>query len=261
MDFNDQPSASRQISWKLIAIIAGGIVLAGLIVGGVMYFTHPSGQETSSRSAPASIFGKPSGTASDACAGTPNADACRIAKAKDLAITSKKSDGCDALKDADKDDCLWSVARVAQDVAICAKIHEKDFVARCTDERFASLAITASNSVLCDKIQDEQTKEACKTVIASEKSFSCEKTDTDCELSRIMKSANLAQDADVCNILDPKRGVLCKTSVLVNDPDRDGLDSTQEIVVYHTDPRKADTDGDGYSDGAEVKSGHDPLKK
>lgn len=43
------------------------------------------------------------------------------------------------------------------------------------------------------------------------------------------------------------------------DPDQDGL-SSQEEKLYGTDPDKADTDGDGYSDGAEVKSGYNPLK-
>ena len=43
------------------------------------------------------------------------------------------------------------------------------------------------------------------------------------------------------------------------DSDQDGL-SDEEEKIYHTDPYKADTDGDGYSDGAEVASGYDPLK-
>lgn len=43
------------------------------------------------------------------------------------------------------------------------------------------------------------------------------------------------------------------------DSDQDGL-SNQEEKLYGTDPDKADTDGDGYSDGAEIKSGYDPLK-
>lgn len=44
------------------------------------------------------------------------------------------------------------------------------------------------------------------------------------------------------------------------DSDQDGL-SNEEERLYKTDPQKRDTDGDGYSDGVEVKSGYDPLKK
>lgn len=45
------------------------------------------------------------------------------------------------------------------------------------------------------------------------------------------------------------------------DSDNDGLKDWQEIQLYHTDPCKADTDGDGYSDGEEIASGYDPTKK
>jgi hypothetical protein len=44
------------------------------------------------------------------------------------------------------------------------------------------------------------------------------------------------------------------------DFDQDGL-SNEEEKIYKTDEKQKDTDGDGYSDGAEVKSGYDPLKK
>ena len=42
------------------------------------------------------------------------------------------------------------------------------------------------------------------------------------------------------------------------DPDRDSLTNRQE-QDRGTHPRRADTDGDGYRDGAEVKAGTDPL--
>jgi hypothetical protein len=42
------------------------------------------------------------------------------------------------------------------------------------------------------------------------------------------------------------------------DADQDGL-SNDEERLYGTDPNIRDTDGDGYSDGVEIKSGYDPL--
>jgi uncharacterized protein involved in exopolysaccharide biosynthesis len=42
------------------------------------------------------------------------------------------------------------------------------------------------------------------------------------------------------------------------DSDQDGLTDLEE-GSYGTDPKNRDTDGDGYSDGAEVKSGYDPT--
>ncbi|MEI6650593.1 MAG: hypothetical protein WCL23_04150 [Candidatus Moraniibacteriota bacterium] len=49
-------------------------------------------------------------------------------------------------------------------------------------------------------------------------------------------------------------------SNIVDDPDQDGL-TTAEEKLYGTDPMNPDTDGDGYTDGVEIKSGYDPLKK
>ncbi len=43
------------------------------------------------------------------------------------------------------------------------------------------------------------------------------------------------------------------------DSDHDGIPDLQE-TQYHTDWRNPDTDGDGYLDGEEVVSGHDPTK-
>ena len=43
------------------------------------------------------------------------------------------------------------------------------------------------------------------------------------------------------------------------DSDNDGLTDIEEYKVYGTDPKKADTDGDGYSDGDEIKNGYNPL--
>jgi hypothetical protein len=43
------------------------------------------------------------------------------------------------------------------------------------------------------------------------------------------------------------------------DSDQDGLTDQEEHMIG-TDPGKADTDGDGYSDGKEVESGYNPLK-
>lgn len=46
---------------------------------------------------------------------------------------------------------------------------------------------------------------------------------------------------------------------LFEDFDRDGLSNGEERTLG-TDPKKADTDGDSYSDGVEIESGYDPLK-
>ncbi len=49
------------------------------------------------------------------------------------------------------------------------------------------------------------------------------------------------------------------TNSNVIDTDNDGLSDYEEVKVYHTDPLNADTDGDSYLDGAEVKGGYNPC--
>lgn len=46
---------------------------------------------------------------------------------------------------------------------------------------------------------------------------------------------------------------------IFQDVDQDGLTDDEERL-YGTDSQKYDTDGDGYGDGAEVRSGYDPLR-
>ena len=47
---------------------------------------------------------------------------------------------------------------------------------------------------------------------------------------------------------------------IAEDSDHDGLTNAEE-KIYGTEPNKSDTDGDGYSDGVEVRGGYNPLKR
>ncbi|MFA7663033.1 MAG: OmpA family protein, partial [Patescibacteria group bacterium] len=42
------------------------------------------------------------------------------------------------------------------------------------------------------------------------------------------------------------------------DTDSDGINDNAEVNIYKTNPLKADTDGDSYSDGQEIMSNYDP---
>jgi hypothetical protein len=45
------------------------------------------------------------------------------------------------------------------------------------------------------------------------------------------------------------------------DPDSDGISTQDEINIYKTNPDKADTDGDGFSDWLELNKGFSPINK
>ncbi len=49
------------------------------------------------------------------------------------------------------------------------------------------------------------------------------------------------------------------TDPKVADTDKDGLSDGEEVLVWKTNPLNPDTDGDGYVDGDEVRNGYNPL--
>lgn len=50
------------------------------------------------------------------------------------------------------------------------------------------------------------------------------------------------------------------TNINIIDTDMDGLSDYEEVNIYKSNPLSADTDGDTYLDGAEVKNGYDPTR-
>jgi len=64
-------------------------------------------------------------------------------------------------------------------------------------------------------------------------------------------------DSDSDGLTDEEERV-AGTNINIIDTDNDGLSDYEEVTIYKTNPLSADTDGDGYLDGAEVKSGYNP---
>lgn len=64
-------------------------------------------------------------------------------------------------------------------------------------------------------------------------------------------------DSDVDGLTDVEEKI-SGTNLNVIDTDNDGLSDYEEVKIYRTNALNADSDGDSYLDGAEVKSGYNP---
>jgi len=64
-------------------------------------------------------------------------------------------------------------------------------------------------------------------------------------------------DSDGDSLTDDEEK-LAGTNINIIDTDTDGLSDYEEIKIYKTNPLNADTDADGYLDGAEVANGYNP---
>jgi len=145
----------------------------------------------------------------------------------------------------------------------CSKVPNPEL---CKTQALKDSAYAEKNSKTCDLLDGLQ-KDDCMWGVA--------KSATDpsvCALIKTSEWINLCSDGVLKDLAIVKNDLSVCDKILnndvksscreeVSDPDFDGLDSKQELEVYKTDPNKSDTDGDGYKDGEEIKTGHDPLKK
>lgn len=75
----------------------------------------------------------------------------------------------------------------------------------------------------------------------------------------VVESGVAAEPTTTVTTDQPVEAVVAEDSSTTLDSDQDGLTDAEELNVYQTNPLKADTDGDGYLDGNEVKGGYNPL--
>lgn len=64
-------------------------------------------------------------------------------------------------------------------------------------------------------------------------------------------------DSDVDGLTDDEEAT-AGTNINIIDTDGDGLSDYEEVKIYQTNPLNADSDGDTYPDGAEVRNGYNP---
>jgi hypothetical protein len=255
---SDYPTEQKQISWKPVAIIAGGVLVAVFLVIGVVRFISGRNEtilQTKQVEDQRAVI-------EQTCESSVNKEKCVQQQTQKLASQTGNVLFCEGLKDKNFDACAWELGVDNKDVSICESISNDEWKTLCSDSVKYTLAVDAQDVKLCDKIQNENKRSGCHSglePVTAENCVSLGKEKSYCIFLNVVKEANQKQDSRVCDKLTGEEQIeLCKDELLlVDDPDFDDLDSTQE-KSYGTDPYKADTDGDGYGDGEEVSAGYNP---
>jgi hypothetical protein len=254
-------SGSPRASWKLAAMIAGAATLAIVIVVGAVWFAR-SRQEARIGAEILSRVESRLDKAIAECADEANPDACREREVS-LAATSAGSVAlCDKLDGEARDGCIWDAAGQAKDPTMCSRISDQTRASVCSDALYAKLAMESKDARLCQKISSQDLAKGCEGVVdgpvTAETCAARGEDVTVCDKLRAYEAAVASEDPAQCNSLAEDNGRnLCLEAVGSGDRDHDGLSAVEE-QVYGTSDTNSDTDGDGFTDSAEVQNGYNP---
>lgn len=181
----------------------------------------------------------------------------------------------------DENNCIAAVAFLSRSDGTCGEINDKNASFACSDIILNETALGKISR--CQSINPESLQVPCLLELfnaykqvndcAGFKESVVRKT---CESIAAYQTAVLKYDSKLCasisnstvktycldNLTSSINKVVTSTKTTVDtklDSDSDGLSDFEEITVYSTDSKNSDMDGDGYTDGAEVKSGYNPC--
>lgn len=262
MDDYSQPiDAAGRPPWKIVAIISGAVVLAVLIVLGAVWFVRSRQGVAIERENLTRVEAQLDQTLA-ACAQEPDPDACRQRQVRLAAEASGAAGVCDALEGTAMDDCVWGVAREQADADACARIGDETSRVTCHDDVVVAAAISGGDSDACADVTDESRRTNCLALLAGpltvDSCLSRGKEAAYCEAFTRVESLIAANDRAGCaSVIDEDLRMRCVDRIGIPDADADGLDYDQE-VRYGTSDLARDSDGDGFSDGDEVRNGYNP---
>lgn len=142
----------------------------------------------------------------------------------------------------------------------CEKLGEKALADRCFGARYFTVILSSNDEKNCNLLLAESYNKVCKIY------FENNKTMVDSDGDGLVDDRELWFNTDPFN-KDSKIGEgfggatgnkFMGGGSGSYDSDSDGLIDREETEKYFTDPQLADTDGDGYKDGDEVKNGFNP---
>ncbi len=160
-----------------------------------------------------------------------------------VAFLRKAQNSCDEINDEKiKIECVNSILQEGNAEAVnkCWLLDSDSFI-KCSRELFLIYAKPEN----CLRLKSSEVQKACESVFYYE-------------------TAVVQGDTELCKkVTNEKLNLYCIKNINAMDKtldsDNDGLTDYEERNVYKTDPNKNDTDGDGYSDGIEIRNGYNPL--
>jgi len=182
-----------------------------------------------------------------------------------LAHENKDAAKCDIVPVIDdKDICLLNFVSFVGDSSVCDTIYDPARKQDCKNQ----IVIQSNDWSACQSFTTDIDRSYCYQNILNNTEGGGEKLCPSLaepqkslcwELYYTREAVNKTE-YDICQKISTKQGRENCIKKMPDDSDGDTLSDYKERTVYGTDPYKPDTDGDGYKDGDEVKSGHDPLK-
>lgn len=260
---NQEPEAPvsfwRRKKTRVAIAVVCGVFLLGL-VGVYAYQSFRLAQSAKER---VSDVGKAVADATAGCTGAEDVAACEAKGRTDAAVTTGSAAACSTLVGSAFTNCVRLVSRNTVDPSVCAAIDDGDIRAVCEDAAWSEKARTASDYALCSHISNDETQSDCEAqllpiVIADDE---CEKygvAQNICDASIALDAVIAAGDPKACVQLPAADRDACEDTFASVDLDADGLSRLRESKLGTSDDN-ADTDGDGYTDGDEIATGHDPL--
>lgn len=188
-----------------------------------------------------------------------------------LAIKTTNISVCKQILDARvKNLCFGELALLTANLENCRLIDSDQEIKDCQDSVRMKKAESGNDLKACLEIQQPMLQKTCVQGVAAKdfKNADCqvlnqEELKNSCLSEKYLFVAKAEKKEDNCfKIPNPYYKANCLSEIrkvsLNSDADKDSLNFLKEII-NGTDPNKFDTDGDGFSDGVEVKKNYNPV--
>ena len=201
----------------------------------------------------------------------------------ELALERGDKDACFLMhNNKSRDLCIKHIALQLFDISLCQNIKDQEEKDHCLNEATLANAENNKNLSLCEEIKSEMLQLTClERIIAQGAAVDdCEQISLrysprtpennqeielrDLCVSKVLHKQAVANGNEALCEEIPLRYIMAKclgklkSIPLDSDYDNDELNYYEEFI-YNTDPDIADSDGDGFLDGEEVKGGYNPL--